>query len=604
MSALLKDIEATPLKLFGEYGRSVRTFSRVSCPRPDTSPPPTSALFMVYTQLNTIESRMHPFRNHFMLYVDDTARVVVIARVDTTVAYDEDDHDACIMYETIRLSPDTSRRHRVDFDGGRWVVSFDRDIEYSVTSPDLSTCRLVGAGEWWLFDNGVVLSGIKLGDLDDAVPSLLVYYELHTKHRIWEQSGLLEILVARYPDLEDQLPLEQPPKGDSSSGKKRRHSHGKDHHPVGGVPVLPAPAEQPAGGSQLAPTPPSLSPSPPPSPTSTESLQDPPPDPEQHNSDDEPPVDSYVMLRDALPGAETMTRDEYLKSRYDRYRHGVYDSLTAVFPPGVSFGTFKDVLNGWEASLGQLFRLVGAYPSSGVDTTRKRTNTKNSNPSTKNNGATSSTNRNGVNDGASTSSAATNRNGVNNGASTSSATNGVNNGASTNSATNGVNNGTDANNNGTDLNGVNNQIDRVRNQITGVSNQINGVSNQINGVSNQINGVSTQNNLVSNLITALPPVRHKWSDPTRAVTFPLERDIIAALNRPPAPAATRPALFTEFRDGLPSFNPAALAADGLAGDTTTPKCASVKSAIPSRYWFDQRRQELVLGRIEYFLPIN
>nr|UUG74136.1 MAG: hypothetical protein [XiangYun nudi-like virus] len=601
MSALLKDIEATPLKLFGEYGRSVRTFSRVSCPRPDTSPPPTSALFMVYTQLNTIESRMHPFRNHFMLYVDDTARVVVIARVDTTVAYDEDDHDACIMYETINLSPDKSRRHRVDFDGGRWVVSFDREIEYSVNSPDLSTCRLVGVGEWWLFDNGVVLSGIKLGDLDDAVPSLLVYYELHTKHRIWEQPGLLEILVARYPEFEDQLPLEQPPKGDSGSGQKRRHSHGNDHHPpVGGLPALPAAAGPPAGlgSSHVAPTPPSPSPSPPPSPTSTVSLQDPPPNPEPLDSDDEPPVDSYVMLRDALPGAETMTRDEYLKSRYDRYRHGVYDSLTAVFPPGVSFGTFKDVLNGWEASLGQLFRLVGAYPSSGVDTTRKRTNTKNSNPNN-NNGVPSSTSRNGVNDGASTSSVATNRNGVNNGASTSRVAtnrNGVNIGARTSSATNGVNNGTDATNDGTDLNGVNNQIDLVSNQITGVS-------NQLNGVGNQLNGVNTQNNLAGNLITALPPVRHKWSDPTRAVTFPLERDIIAALNRPPAPAATRPALFTEFRDGLPSFNPAALAADGLAGDTT-PKCASVKSAIPSRYWFDQRRQELVLGRIEYFLPIN
>lgn len=174
MSALLPVSERVyELNLCAEHGYTYREFKRSV--RVYQSSDYKSALFLVYvTYRNRLPWRKTPYRNHFTLY--RSADSVLVVRSETTLRFQ--DHDAALHYDV--LTPTESYRATTACD---WTVSFDK-IDYSNRRPSFVTYSLVCSGEWWYFENGVVLNGVTAYEKDAACGNMFVYYELHPRYNI------------------------------------------------------------------------------------------------------------------------------------------------------------------------------------------------------------------------------------------------------------------------------------------------------------------------------------------------------------------------------------------------------------------------------------
>ncbi|ATY70217.1 GrBNV gp23-like protein [Tomelloso virus] len=173
MSALLP-ISAVELNVNAEYGYSTREFSKV--PNVYVSDDYKSSLFLVYKQNNPIGHRIQDYRNHFTLFSNDKSLIIV--RTETSLIHT--DNDATLEYETI--TPNDGQCYRSDYKN--WNISFDK-ITYSGAKPtSFAGYTLIASGEWWFFDNGIILDGLTGYVHNQKCQSILIYYELHVDHKI------------------------------------------------------------------------------------------------------------------------------------------------------------------------------------------------------------------------------------------------------------------------------------------------------------------------------------------------------------------------------------------------------------------------------------
>lgn len=183
------------MNLNAEYGYAARTF--IKCPYVRQAPSYASALMFVYRQEPHLTHRMYPYRNHYTLYA--SGDTVMVCRTETTITYD-DENDAVLLYDVFR--PTKGGRDSFRATTGRWVVSFDR-IEYSSVRPELAGFELLGHGEWYYFDGGIVLIGLSNAKHGELCYSTLIYYELHSHYMVLPgstiDSGRYNILVADGP---------------------------------------------------------------------------------------------------------------------------------------------------------------------------------------------------------------------------------------------------------------------------------------------------------------------------------------------------------------------------------------------------------------------
>lgn len=193
MSALL-NTSASEINVCAEYGYSVREFSKQ--PRVLVCNDYQSCFMMVHYQDAILPNRHPDFRNHFTLFRGKDS--ILVVRVETTLVYN--DNDAVLMYDSIRVSSDATDRMRASSKVD-WDLSFDRNITYSNERPaNFTDYQLVGSGEWWFFDRGVVLNGITKYVEDCNCLSLFIYYELHPKfvlRRTMKQQQSLPAPLAR-----------------------------------------------------------------------------------------------------------------------------------------------------------------------------------------------------------------------------------------------------------------------------------------------------------------------------------------------------------------------------------------------------------------------
>lgn len=174
MSVLL-NTSASEINVCAEYGYSVREFSKQ--PRVLVCNDYQSCFMMAHYQDSILPNRHPDFRNHFTLFRGKDS--ILVVRVETTLVYN--DNDAVLTYDLIRVSNDSTDRMRASSNVG-WDLSFDRNIEYSnERPPNFTDYQLVGSGEWWFFDRGVILNGITKYVEDCNCLSLFIYYELHPK---------------------------------------------------------------------------------------------------------------------------------------------------------------------------------------------------------------------------------------------------------------------------------------------------------------------------------------------------------------------------------------------------------------------------------------
>lgn len=173
MSALL-NTSASEINVCAEYGYSVREF--ISQPRVVVCDDYKSCFMLVHHQDVILPNRIANYRNHFTLFRGKDS--ILVVRTETTLLYN--DNDAVLTYETIRVSDEHANRMRASTGG--WDVSFDRDICFSNKRPaNFTDYELVGSGEWWYFDKGVILNGVTKYVENLNCVSLFVYYELHPK---------------------------------------------------------------------------------------------------------------------------------------------------------------------------------------------------------------------------------------------------------------------------------------------------------------------------------------------------------------------------------------------------------------------------------------
>lgn len=191
MSALLP-IDALELNLNAEYGYTVREFSKV--PHVYQSDNYKSGLFLFYHQDAKINHRIDKYRNHFTLFRNEKS--IIIVRTETTFIHA--DNDAILTYDVITPSENANERFRSSFKN--WDVSFDK-ITYSSKQPEtIVGYTLIGSGEWWFYDNGIVLVGKSGYKQNTKCQSILIYYELHVDHKITLPSN--DSLLSMPPVLE------------------------------------------------------------------------------------------------------------------------------------------------------------------------------------------------------------------------------------------------------------------------------------------------------------------------------------------------------------------------------------------------------------------
>ncbi|ACH96175.1 GrBNV_gp23-like protein [Oryctes rhinoceros nudivirus] len=223
MSALLP-ISASELNLNAEYGYTSREFSKV--PNVYVSDNYKSCLVLAYHQQNTIENRIKEYRNHFVLYQNGTS--IIIVRTETTFVHS--DNDAILTYDVITPSDE---RYRSKFKN--WDVSFDK-ITYSSKQPtSYLGYSLIGSGEWWFYDNGVILNGVSSYQHNVKCQSIFIYYELHVDHKITisSEQALLSMpplieVVLKFGNATTQQTITQKPPQD---GTQQSQNDTQQAHP-------------------------------------------------------------------------------------------------------------------------------------------------------------------------------------------------------------------------------------------------------------------------------------------------------------------------------------------------------------------------------------
>lgn len=170
MSALLT-IEAAELNIYADYDACNRAFRRdVLFLEVDEY---KSCMFLVYKTKVLLPNKETNYRNHFTLFRNDKSLIVV--RSETSLELT--DVDAILQYHII--TPISGQCSRIEHK--RWTISFDK-IEYSRQPPfNFLTYSLICSGEWWYFENGIILNGVASNELAD---SMFIYYELHPKYKI------------------------------------------------------------------------------------------------------------------------------------------------------------------------------------------------------------------------------------------------------------------------------------------------------------------------------------------------------------------------------------------------------------------------------------
>jgi hypothetical protein len=178
---------ASELNLHGEYGFNTRTFSRYPCYRQSPNGY-SSVLFLCYEDERVgasklencrLPKRIGPlYRNHYTLFSNDNS--VCVVRTETMLQHT--DNDAVLVYDVI--TPNSSVENDCMYtEYKKWRVSFDRNITYSDEMPNFSEYRLIGSGEWWFFDDGIILNGHFTYGSSDVIEqqcsTQFIYYELH-----------------------------------------------------------------------------------------------------------------------------------------------------------------------------------------------------------------------------------------------------------------------------------------------------------------------------------------------------------------------------------------------------------------------------------------
>lgn len=117
----------------------------------------------------TFPNRINLYNNHFCVYTG-TDQSVTIVRSETKLKFT--DVDAILEYDTLKLSEPmftTTCRNR-------WLVSYDRCERSTTRAKTFTKHTLCCSGEWWYFNNGIILNGIH-----GSAPCL-IYYEMYAKY--------------------------------------------------------------------------------------------------------------------------------------------------------------------------------------------------------------------------------------------------------------------------------------------------------------------------------------------------------------------------------------------------------------------------------------
>jgi len=180
MSALLP-IPASELNICAEYGYSTRKFSKY--PHVCQAVNYNSSMFLVYRQTKALPNRHNGYRNHFCLYINHNS--ICIVRTETTLLHA--DNDAILVYDIIKPKLDVKECFRAKYKN--WDISFDY-ITHSNTKPSSFVgFTLVCSGEWWFFDDGIILNGITSYKKDCFCEYFFMYYELHPQKLMYVNSN-------------------------------------------------------------------------------------------------------------------------------------------------------------------------------------------------------------------------------------------------------------------------------------------------------------------------------------------------------------------------------------------------------------------------------
>lgn len=173
MSAIL-ELPSTEINLCAEYGYSTRDFGKMI--QVPVCSDYKSSLMLMHYQSRPLPNRITPYRNHFTLFRSQTE--VLVVKAETNLVYN--DNDAVLTYDLIGVSDNVEDNMRAS--RNEWDVSFNRNIRYSNARPEnFSEFELLGSGEWWYFDRGVILNGVTRYVPDVECLYLFGYYELHPK---------------------------------------------------------------------------------------------------------------------------------------------------------------------------------------------------------------------------------------------------------------------------------------------------------------------------------------------------------------------------------------------------------------------------------------
>lgn len=173
MTAIL-DLPFKPLNLLGEAYVDARTF----LPNPHVLL--TGAfdrlLMLHFTTHIPIPNRKTPYRNHYALYVHKSLPIFLLVWVETTLDFGKS-NDAELKYYNVTCQTSDSDNNILPLANKiqQWTASYDT-VSVSFDPPDkFDDYILYSNGEWWFFDRGFILNGIRKGN-----EYTLDYLEFHT----------------------------------------------------------------------------------------------------------------------------------------------------------------------------------------------------------------------------------------------------------------------------------------------------------------------------------------------------------------------------------------------------------------------------------------
>ena len=166
MSALLTKFVGEKINFECEYGLSQRSFNPTPCFR--VSDQYQKVFMAVHVSPQVSGNRVENYKNHFSLYVGDDR--IVLVRIEGNLKFP--DADCVLEYYTI--TPLSGSKGNI----GNWSVSLD-DVEFSHSKPEtFDGLTFTAHGEWWFFDQGIVLNGQTSYFKNSIVYSFFSYLEL------------------------------------------------------------------------------------------------------------------------------------------------------------------------------------------------------------------------------------------------------------------------------------------------------------------------------------------------------------------------------------------------------------------------------------------